>query len=305
MINLILLLILFINGTLGVFILLNAPRSLSNKIFSVLCFIATVWTFTNYMTSSYPTQFWLKSTYSLGSLLVATGLIWTLIMVDGKLNLIKFSTISFFSIFFMIGSFQNGFVASHYTGIYSGGSFSGTSGIGLTYYATYYIILSIIIIWKLFTFQKSLTGEEKLQVQCVLIGSLITLTVTAFSSFVLPVFNIFDLGGIDCIGFLFFLLSIAYAITKHHLFNLKVISIQLLIFALWTTLFIRLTLTTNLHDLLLEGSLFTVSVVFGILLIRNILLEKRHRQRVEELTHKLKQAYKDLEELDMIMPIDG
>ncbi len=77
---------------------------------------------------------------------------------------------------------------------------------------------------------------------------------------------------------------VAYAIMKNGLFSMKVIAAELLIFALWLFLFVRMLLADTLSDQLLEASLLGVSLVIGMLLIRSVDKEVKLREEIERLS---------------------
>lgn len=65
---------------------------------------------------------------------------------------------------------------------------------------------------------------------------------------------------------------------------------------------IRVALTRDLHDFIVEGGLFIVVLVLGILLIQNVLQGIRHRKEIGDLTENLKKAYEHIDEIDISNP---
>jgi hypothetical protein len=110
--GIILIVVIFINILLGVFVLTQNLKSLNNRLFSLLSFIAAIWTATNYMTGISPAVEWLNSSYALGSVVIATGLIWTSLITEKKLKLKEVFTISVFALIFFVCAFIPGFIAS-------------------------------------------------------------------------------------------------------------------------------------------------------------------------------------------------
>jgi len=82
-----------------------------------------------------------------------------------------------------------------------------------------------------------------------------------------------------------FLLS--YAVLKHHLFNIKVIAIELSVFALWIFILVRTILTDNVRELFIQGGLLIMAIILGLILIRGVLREIKDRKKIEELAEKL------------------
>jgi signal transduction histidine kinase len=77
---------------------------------------------------------------------------------------------------------------------------------------------------------------------------------------------------------------VAYAIMKNKLFNVKVIATELLIFALWLFLFVRMLLADTFAAQMLEASLLAVSLGIGVLLIRSVGREVAQREEIERLS---------------------
>src|SRR3989344_462363 len=183
--EIILILVAFLNLLLSVFVFTQNPRSLNNRFFSLLSLLASLWALANYMTGTSPFAFWLESTYTLGALLVAVGLMWTLVITDPTFNKRKSALIAFVGVVFALSSYLPGFIAARYDAIYIGGVFTGEPGWGLYIYTAFYLLGAFLILWKLFcTSRKSTEPEKKMQFELVFTGALITLGITALTSFI-------------------------------------------------------------------------------------------------------------------------
>ncbi len=79
----------------------------------------------------------------------------------------------------------------------------------------------------------------------------------------------------------------AYAITRHHLFNIKVIVTQLLVFALWLVILIPTLLSKTFTDWLVNGLTLALVVVAGLFLIRSVKKEVDQREKIEGLAREL------------------
>lgn len=309
--------VIFLNLLLGVFILNHNSKSTNNRLYFVISICAALWTFTRYMITIFPTIFWLQSTYAFGSLVMSMGLVWVLFLSEKKLKIITTSIIIFISLFFFFGSYYNGFIITTKSHVGQGATFIGEPGWGLVLYTLYYIILSTVIVWRLYKYQNvAFNLEKKYQLRYILGGSLFTLLTSGLSSFILPLFSVFLFGWIDSFGFLIFLISVAYSITRHKLFDIKIVAIELGILILWITILLRIGISIDTREILLESILFIISVILGIILIRTSLREAHQReeladlnlhlaQKVEEQTKEVKKAYelekkakRDLEKLN-------
>lgn len=297
--KILLFIVVFLNLILSLFVIGQDYKSLNNRLFSLLSFLGALWAFANFMTGLMPIPFWLESTYALGSFLLAVGLIWVLIITDRLFSKTKALLIILIATFFSISSFIPGFIAEEYESIYIGGVFTGKPGLGLMVYTIFYLLGAFLILWKLFIASKHAdTIEKRGQMLSIFYGALITLVITALTSFILPVFSIFSFSGLDSVGFLLFLSFIAYAITKQHLFNIKVIATELITFTLWVAILIRTLIAEDLQEMLVEGGLLLITIVVGILLIKSVIKEVNQREKIEKLAADLQVANERLLELD-------
>ncbi len=293
-----LILVVFLNLLLSIFVFTNNPQSRNNRFFSLLSFIGAIWSFANYMTGIYALPFWLESTYAFGGLMIAVGLVWTTVITEKIFNKKNATIVLLFALFFFVASYYPGFIAKTYYEIYIGGVFTGVPGVGLWVYTLFYLAGAFLILYKLFRGQRTANVEKKLQLGYVFFGALFTLMVTAFTSFILPAFSIFSFSGLDSIGFLIFLSLIGLSIVKGHLFNIKVITTELVTFALWVFILIRTIIAKNTQEMLIEGTLLLITIVVGILLIRSVIKEVSLREKIQLLATDLQKANDRLTELD-------
>jgi signal transduction histidine kinase len=281
----ILLLVIFLNLVSGFFVLREGGKNWNTRLFGIVSFLASLWTFTNYMTGVDSTPFWLEATYASGAFVIASGLIWILYVADKKVGGRNLAVIITSAAIFGALSFMPGFIATHYTAIYTGGVFVGQPGMGLFIYTGIFLLASIIILYKLYAVKKKESDpEHKLQLKYVFFGVLFALIISGLSSFILPSLSIFSLGGLDSIGFLLFLSFIGFSIVKHHLFNIEVIATQILVFVLWIFILARVFLSETPQDRITNVALFFVTLVVGILLSRSVLREVNQRKELQKLS---------------------
>lgn len=99
---------------------------------------------------------------------------------------------------------------------------------------------------------------------------------------------------------IFLVLFTAYAILKHHLFNIKVIATEILTFTIWGFILTRTLVSNSLRDIFINGVFFIFVIVFGILLIRSVRKEVEQREKLEVLTKELEDKNIKLQELDKV-----
>lgn len=297
--SIILIIVVFLNISLSFFVLSQNYSSLNNRFFSLLSFTAGLWTFSNFMTGIQPIPVWLLSTYSFGALVIGIGIIWILVVIDKTLKKGRALIIMSIAVIFSICSYIPGFIAKDYGEIYLGGVFTGVAGMGIIVYTIVFLSESVFILWKLYV-ARSLSDDlqRRSQLLSIFYGTLILVIISALTSFIFPTFSIFTFSGLDSIGLLFFLLFIAYAITKQNLFDIKVLATELITFALWIFILVRTILADNSQEMILESGLFVITVIFGLFLIKSVIREVNQREKIEKLAVDLKKANTRLLELD-------
>ena len=133
----------------------------------------------------------------------------------------------------------------------------------------------------------------------ILIGTSITFFLYIVFNLILPaVFN--DIRFIPY-GAIFTFPLIAftsYAIIKHRLFNVKVVSTEVLVFILSIVTLFEVITANSLLVVLLRSSEFLLVLGFGILLIKSVIREVQQREQLEILTAKLEDANEKLKALD-------
>ncbi|MDP3962312.1 MAG: histidine kinase N-terminal 7TM domain-containing protein [bacterium] len=287
-----------LNILLGIMVFKQNPKSPSNRLFSLLCLLSILWNFTNYLTDVYTSMYWLSFTYALGALVICVGLVWVLVLTKKNISTNRLLLILFIGIFFFFGSFSSEFITKSFIQTPQKIIFDTNPGWGLILYATYYLIFAFLICLFLYTKLKDTDEEEfRLQLRYILIGAVITLTITACTSLIFPLFSFFLFSGIDSAGFSFFLIFVAYSILKHHLFDIKVIATEIITFSLWIFMLARVILSTNLKDAVIEGSIFILTVILGVILIRSVLHEIKQRQKIENMAGELQEAYGQIKNL--------
>jgi len=135
-------------------------------------------------------------------------------------------------------------------------------------------------------------GVEKIQLRYLLIGVGLMFSSIIGLNFLLPVL----LTNTSLVIFaplfvLPFVIATTYAITKHHLFDIRLIATEILTALLILISFFRIVFSNTPQDLLVNGGVFLGLTFFGILLIRSVLLEIKQKEQ-------LRVAYAKLEELD-------
>lgn len=139
---------------------------------------------------------------------------------------------------------------------------------------------------------------QKQQTLYVLLGYGSSGVISFISNLILPSIGIFSINWLGQISTILMATSATYAIVKHHLFSTKVITTELLTFALWITLLIRLMVGETLVDHIANGITLFFTFFVGLFLIKSVIREVNQREKIEKLAVDLKRANTRLLELD-------
>jgi signal transduction histidine kinase len=173
------------------------------------------------------------------------------------------------------------------------------NGPGIIFFAFIAIGLNLSGIGVLI--KKTLKSEklERRQFQTVLWGIAITLTLILIFNFILPAFfnypRFVPLGAVFILPFVLFT---SYAIFKHHLMDIKIITTEILTFILAIVTLFEVIVSTDIFTIIFRLSVFLLILVFGILLIQSVLREVKQREQLQVLTKKLEEANTQLKVLD-------
>lgn len=298
--QMILLSVIFIDISLGLFVISQDTKKIANIVFFLISILASLWTFSHYMMNISTSIIWIQSAYAIGSLLISFGLIWAMIVTETVVNIKKVYIILIINLFFFLGSYKTGFIIDTEEQITLGAIFQNNIGWGLSLYTFYYLIAAFLMILIISRKLKKVSAREyNLQLKFIALGMSISLLITAFSSFILPMFSIFLPNGIDSIGFLLFLFSVSYAIAKHHLFNIKIVTIQIILFVIWFFIFINLlVINDSKQKILINIVILFTSVLFGIFFTKITRYLIRQNEKIDGLNIELLKTYKHIKNLE-------
>jgi len=170
--------------------------------------------------------------------------------------------------------------------------------------AVFGVLVFYFIIDGLYTLTKKYkdsNGVERTQFGYLLSGASIM-----FSSFLLfnfifvVVFNITISINFTAVFVSVFVVLTSYAIIKYQLFNIKTIATELIVFALWIFILIRMLLNLTPSELTANGGLLFVTLFIGIFLIRSVKKEVQQREQIQLLANDLTKANERLKELDQV-----
>ena len=170
--------------------------------------------------------------------------------------------------------------------------FNALWGIGIL------LLLTVSIAMALIKYRKS-NSEEKKQLRAVLIGNIATFALLFLSQYLTV--TVFETPALNSYGPLFMMpliIGTGYAITKYRLFNIKAITTEIVTFALWLFLLLRVLFDNSLQNYLIDSTLLVGTIIIGIFLIKSVLNEVHQKEKLAELNTKLDKTNADLNDLN-------
>jgi signal transduction histidine kinase len=154
-----------------------------------------------------------------------------------------------------------------------------------TVYFVGYTILSYVNLIKSYLSKKP--SDEKTQLKFIILGTTIGFIFGMIFDLFLPMIGNYKYIYLGPLFSFSMVLAIGYSITKHHLFNIKVIATEILTFVFWITILVRTLISSTLRDQVINGIFLVISVVLGSLLIKNIIKEVEDKEKIEKLAEEL------------------
>lgn len=163
------------------------------------------------------------------------------------------------------------------------------------------LVIGLVVSSLLVLFNKIrlATKEEHIKFRLLLLGAIVTFFLILALNFILPAF--FDNPYFIPYGAIFTLPFIAftsYAIIRHGLLNIKVITTEILTFILAVVTFSEIVFSNSIGQIIFRSSVFVLVLMFGILLIKSVRREVEQREKIEILAKELTLANDKLRELD-------
>jgi signal transduction histidine kinase len=291
-----------LNLLLGIVILLRNSKNPLHYYFFVFVVSTFVSICFDFIFRFFPTLFVLKSAYAFAVLIPLTLFLWILqfcnipfsrILIWKKL-LLFLPTIVLFILCYSDGLVVKKFVSLTILG------YRGELGPFFILYSLYYVIYIGIAFFFLFNEYKN-SGEStrKIQIGFVTTGILLYSISATTLCLILPnYFSIFDFTLLDAPSLFFFIVPTVYAILKLHLFNVKIIATEFLVFILLLFLFVQITVSNGLQERLLGLVLLVLTAIVGIFLIKSVIKEVSQREKIEKIAKDLENANEHLRELD-------
>ncbi|MBU3918865.1 ATP-binding protein [Patescibacteria group bacterium] len=285
---------------LGITILLHNPRKRPNQVLTAIVFNSAVWVFTNFMVDMAKTDLlalrWSQATL-IGPILIPPLFLYLSYIFPRSSKLTKLKRFFIFLPFLLLA-----LVPTHYNiqdaHIITNGIPEVTPGILYIPFFIYFLGFIMLALYKFFKNIKKSSVLEKLQIEYVIIGTVLAVSVGLVANVLLLLLGVSEASSFGPHATIFWTVFLSFAILKHHLFNIKVIATELFTALLILLLFINIFLYNTSLQLFLNITVFTGSLIFGIFLLKSVLNEVKQREKMEEMAKELAIANIKLKKLD-------
>lgn len=164
------------------------------------------------------------------------------------------------------------------------------STLDIAYGIFFYPFLLIIFIYMLATICVIFKGRMNAGIKIFLFGIIIFYLANAIFNIILPVFlgvtYLYYIGDYSTIV----LLSLTvYSILRHELFDIRVVSAEMLVIFIWFVVILKIIITPNSNFLYIDLVELIILLILGVFLIRSVISEVAQKRKLEELTRKLKE----------------
>ena len=306
--------VLAANGILGFTVFLSNNRSITNRAFFVFVISTIPWGILNYFIFQ-PVQkdlaIWILRAHVFFSVLYCFFLFRLFFVFPNEKK--SFPRFYYFFIvpvvIFVAGLTLSPFVFKEIVQFsITGGIARVDNGQGIIIFGITVVSLILYSIYLVLKKLIKLNSIYKSQVKLLLAGVVVTFSLHILFNFLFPV--LLDNSKFSPFGSFFifpFIIFTSYAILRHKLFNVRVASTALLVFALSIVSFIEVTQADNLVFIIYRSAILFFILVFGIILIRSVLREVRQREQITKMAQDVRRAYEiekkakeQLEQLDKI-----
>lgn len=135
-------------------------------------------------------------------------------------------------------------------------------------------------------FKKSYYSSDKIeraQLFYLATGYTISGSVAMITNLLLPMFGVSRYNWIGGIISIFMVFGFTLAVSKYKLFNIKVVTAEIVIFILWILTAIRTFLPNQSNSTIVNFGFLFLTIIVGLLLIRSVKNEIKQREKLKEL----------------------
>lgn len=139
---------------------------------------------------------------------------------------------------------------------------------------------------------------EKKQVKFIIAGPIVAASCAIVPDLIFPFFGIFEFTWLGPIFSLIMVVSLFIAITKYHLFNVKIIVTEIISITIIIALIVELLVAKSVSELIFKVIVLICITILTYILINSVNREVRQREHIQKLADDLQKANSRLLDLD-------
>ncbi|MBI1839186.1 MAG: hypothetical protein HYR95_02765 [Candidatus Colwellbacteria bacterium] len=288
----------------GVLALFHDPKSVTNRALAFLMLSIILWIGSNYIifasTSIALTSFIIKPQMFFATLQVFGNLLFIYAFPREKISPKKWQVILFIILAGFALAISPFLFKIDYNNVFKGTSipFITSSALNPPWGIIAFLMnfLTAFIAFKKYRAAEKANKSPFLAVLTGTVATFILLMITQY--FLVNVFKIIDLNFYGPVFLMPLVFGTGYAIIKHHLFNIKAIATEILIFSLWLVLLARIFFEKSAQDTIVDVIIIFGTVAVGIFMIKSVLNEVKQKEKLSQLNKQLDGANAELTDLN-------
>lgn len=275
---------------LGVVFLFNNLHSVTNRAFFYFTTVTAVWSILNFLSYRFPagdTALWfLRSVMFFATWHAFTFFNLATVFPDSEYRRPMWYTYVLFPVTVMISLLTlTPYVFERIVGVTSAGSIGEVeSGPAIALFGMLVITLIVLGVWKLISKTIRVPRESRRPYMLMLAGMIVTFSLLLAFNFLIPtVYNNPQFIPFSALYLLPFVMLTSYAISRHHLFDLKVATTAFVGFMVSVFTFINVLYSTEATEIIVNITAFFTVLVGSIKIVQDTL-------SLENLTAELKET---------------
>ena len=272
-------------------VLSQAPRSPVNLSFAIFAFSGVCWAFGTAFFLTVSGAFWLdffaRFLYAGGSAVTITFLYFALVFKRGAWLSLQRTLVVFapLAVLLALYFFTDYLIAGY---AISGNGIRGFSYGNLHYLFDItlwsYFIIALYIYGGIYRSADRVKGRQAL---VIMLGTYVNVLLASATNIIGPsFFNYFPYIWVGPFAMIVWILSVAYAISRYQMFNVRVIAAEFLVFSLWVFFAVRIVISNSTQDFWVNSISFLVTLILGFFLVRGVIQEVRQREKIQELSNQ-------------------
>ena len=273
-------------------VLSQAPRSPVNLSFALFAFSGVCWAFGTAFFLAVSGAFWLdffaRFLYAGGSAVTITFLYFALVFKrDAWLSLQRTLLVFAPLVLLVVLYFFTDYLIAGYAITANGVRGFSYGNLHYLFDITLwgYFITALYIYGGIYRSADRVKGRQAL---VIMLGTYVNVLLASATNIIGPsLFYYFQYIWVGPFAMIVWISSVAYAISRYQMFNIRVIAAEFLVFSLWTFFAVRIVISNSTQDFWVNSVSFLVTLILGFFLVLSVNKEIKSRERIQKQEEEL------------------